>query len=110
MRATITYGGGCAVLQPVRATTPKVSPCRYSIAMNHVLRSSPKSKTEQRLGWSSCDASLASSRNMFTKRVLVAMWGWIVFTAIHFSKPAEPLSCARYTEAMPPCAIRKRSV
>ena len=31
---------------------------------------------------------------------------WIVFTAIHFSKPAEPLSCARYTDAIPPCAIR----
>jgi hypothetical protein len=60
----------------------------------------------QRLGWSSRAAIRASSRNIATKRGSVAMFGWMIFSATHLLKPDVASKRARYTEAMPPCAMR----
>src|SRR5438105_5203659 len=61
-------------------------------------------------GWSSRAASRASFRNISTNCRSRARCGRIRFRHTSFSKPAAPAWRARYTSAIPPEAIRRRSL
>src|SRR5438045_2158154 len=61
-------------------------------------------------GWSSRAASRASFRNISTNCRSRARCGRIRFRQTSFSKPAAPAWRARYTSAIPPEAIRRRSL
>src|ERR1700733_13131154 len=59
--------------------------------------------------WLSCTAIFASSTSIWMNCSSSAKFGWIIFSATYFSKPAIPFVFARWISAMPPTAICRTS-
>src|SRR5215469_10355494 len=89
-----------------RSRLRSVRPGTYSIARYRYCPSDPWSKTATMLGWDSRATDLASPMNLPTKSASRASSACITLSATCRS---SRVSVARYTVAMPPCAMRERT-
>ena len=89
-----------------RSRLRSVRPGTYSIDRYRNCPSEPWSKTCTMLGWDSRATDLASPMNLATKSASRASSACITLSATCRS---SRVSVARYTVAMPPCAMRERT-